>query len=79
MRVELLSSSDLNSIEHVWPMLKAAALQRDYLDIASMREGSRAVKEKMTEILPEVWRSLSLKLFQILCESVLICLAEVQS
>jgi transposase len=57
-RVGLPYSSDLNSIEHVWPMLKAAALQRDYLNIASMREGSRAVKEKMTEILPEVWRSL---------------------
>jgi len=61
-------SPDLNSIEHVWPMLKAA-LQRDYSDIASMRGGPSAVKEKMAEELPQVWRSLSLNLFQTLCAS----------
>src|SRR5947207_12314812 len=43
-------SPDLNPIEHVWPMLKVA-LQQDYPDIASMRGGSRAVKEKMAEVL----------------------------
>jgi hypothetical protein len=50
-------------------MLKAA-LQRDYPDLASVRGGLRAVEEKMTEILPEVWRSLFLELFQILCASI---------
>ena len=49
-------------------MLKAA-LQRDYPDIASMRGGPRAVKEKMAEALPQVWRSLFSDLFQILCAS----------
>jgi transposase len=61
-------SPDLNPIEHVWPMLKAA-LQRDYPDIASMGGGPRAVKEKMAEVLPQVWRSLSPDLFQTLCAS----------
>ena len=36
----------------------------------SMREGFRAVKEKMTEILAEIWRSLSSMLFQILCTNI---------
>lgn len=61
-------SLDLNPIENVWPMLKAA-LQQDYPDIALMGGGPRAVKEKMAEILPEVWRSLSPELFRILCAS----------
>src|SRR5579859_2298991 len=61
-------SPDLNPIEHVWPMLKAA-LQRDYPDIAIMRGGPKAIKEKMAEVLPEVWRSLSPELFQSLCAS----------
>jgi len=37
----------------MWPMLKAA-LQQDYPKIASIREGSRAIKEKMAEVLPQV-------------------------
>jgi len=61
-------SPDLNPIENVWSMLKAA-LQRDYPDIASMRGCPRAVKEKMAEVLPQVWRSLSLDLFQTLCDN----------
>ena len=61
-------SSDLNPIKHVWPMLKAA-LQQQHSELASMKGGSNAIKEKMAEILPDVWRSLSLKWFQTLCES----------
>ena len=49
-------------------MLKAA-LQRDHPDITSMREGSSVIKEKIAEVLPEIWRSLSPELFQILCAS----------
>ena len=49
-------------------MLKAA-LQQQHPELASMKGGSNAIKEKMAEILPDVWRSLSPKLFQTLCES----------
>ena len=61
-----LYSLDLNSIEHTWLMLKAT-LQWEYPDIATMREGSNAIKRKLAEVLPNVWRSLSLEFFQILC------------
>jgi len=61
-------SPDLNPIEHAWPMLKAT-LQREYPDIATMRGGPNAVKRKLAEVLPDVWRSLSADFFQILCDS----------
>ena len=61
-------SPDLNPIEQVWPALKSA-LQQQYPEVASMRGGPNAVKRKLAEVLPNIWRSLSAELFQALCNS----------
>ena len=34
-----------------------------------MREGPNAVKQKLAEVLPNIWRSLPAELFQALCDS----------
>ena len=61
-------SPDLDSIEHVWPELKAA-LQQQHPELESMRGGLNAVKRRLAEILPGIWRSLPQELFQGLYKS----------
>jgi hypothetical protein len=47
-------SPDLNPIKHVWRRLKAKA-QDMYPDLKDTPGRPRAVKERISEVLPKVW------------------------
>ena len=61
-------SPDLNPIEHVWVELKKQ-LHKQYPRIGDTLEGKEAVKKRLAQVLPLVWKTIPEEFFEKLWKS----------